>query len=679
MSSIANRSLFALAIIVLAFSFSFLQQNRLVQEAERAQALKSVPVSCKEEQQHTELHNLTKTLAQNEETISTMEREFEEMNANITDLLKQLQDLKDNVLPEDSSSSATLPPASSNHSSVFAPHEICSILPSESFTATRLWQQNLPRIIDASKNPLIPELLTDEEDAKMHKLLEEMLPPSRLRRAVRHIPTFSHSIVKNVMEIIQKRIQDPAKNPPLRVAVFGGSVTSGRHCFHPRGNADFACAWPQRLELLINQFSKMEIIKVYNLGIGGTSTTVGTINLKYWMYPEELSKAGPDVIINSYSTNDSLPSWELKPGDDFVTHIMDQARDLLQPFVREALQLKECKEPPLVVHVDDYLGPQQKQLLGELSYVAGMTQVAKWYDTMAISYGEVVRDLFYKDNTDPTFGNKKDVHYGHWAHQTIAWSVGFASMELLSTYCDDEYRARTVTETKSRNNPDGGYATNGTMAEKKALVLPPLLTRDIQLYNATAEFIAARNTAEQSFANMNCENRPEGENEESQDPCIVSFIAAPGGYDAAAINRFMQTHKSTEIDGWKVENNMAEGWGNKIGWIAEKANATFSLKFDDIAKDVKTVTLYFLRSYGDKWKDSRAKITISRLEDSGAKTLWEEEISGVFEDQNYTYSLTLPHTMNLPEPILKGGNMGMNMTLISGSHFKMMGLMLCNK
>ena len=163
MSSIANRTLFVLAIIVLAFSFSFLQQYRLVQEAERAQVPKNVPVSCKEEQQHTELHNLTKTLSQNEETISTMEREFEEMNANITDLLKQLQDLKDNVLPEDSSSSATLPPASSNHSSVFAPHEICSILPSESFTATRLWQQNLPRIIDASKNPLIPELLTDEE------------------------------------------------------------------------------------------------------------------------------------------------------------------------------------------------------------------------------------------------------------------------------------------------------------------------------------------------------------------------------------------------------------------------------------------------------------------------------------------------------------------------------------
>jgi hypothetical protein len=586
---------------------------------------------------------------------------------NIAELSKQPPDSKENISEE--------------ALSVFAPHEICSILPSETFTATRLWQTNLPRIIDASKNPLIPELLTDEEDAKMHKILEEILTPSRLRRAVRHLPTFSHSIVKNVMEIIQKRIQDPAKNPPLRVAVFGGSVTIGRGCGKDtRALYNFPCAWPQRLELLINQFSKMEIIKVYNLGVGGTDSSTGTTKIKYWMYPDEISKVGPDVIINSYSTNDSLPSWDLKPEDDSLTHVMDRSRDFLQNFVRAALQSKQCKEPPLVIHVDDYLGPQQNQLLGELSYVAAMTQVAKWYDTMAISYGEVVRDLFYKNTDDVTFGNKKDVHYGHWAHQTIAWSVGFASIELLSTYCDDEYRARTVTAPKSQNNSDGGNVTNDIMAERKALVLPPLLTRDIQLKNVTMEFSVAKNTAEQSFAkNIHCEGKPEGKNEEIQNPCIVAFITSPGGFHAGELGKFMEKHQSAEIDGWKVESSMVEGWGNKVGWIAEKTNATFSLKFDKIAQDVKTVTLYFLRSHGDKWKDSRAKLTVSLLKDSGAKVLSEEEISGVFENQNHTYSLTLSQKVILPEPILKGGDIELGMKLISGSHFKMMGLMLCNK
>eukprot|EP00957_Ditylum_brightwellii_P121296 9250571-Ditylum_brightwellii.AAC.1 len=71
-----------------------------------------------------------------------------------------------------------------------------------------------------------------------------------------------------------------------------------------------------------------------------------------------------------------------------------------------------------------------------------MTQLAKWYDTVGISYGEMVRDITYLEG-DETFFNKKDVHFGHWAHQSIAWSVGFAAMELLSNYCHDEHYART--------------------------------------------------------------------------------------------------------------------------------------------------------------------------------------------------------------------------------------------
>ena len=198
------------------------------------------------------------------------------------------------------------PPASLS-STLFDPQEICAYFPSdESFSATRLWQKYLPLILEASKNPLMPDLLTDDETAKMRTLLEETLSPSRMRRAVRHMPTFSHHIVKNVVEIIQKRIQDPQNNPPLRVAVFGGSVTIGRDC-HMKKMSYLNCAWPKRFELLLNQFAKMDIIKIYNLGIGGTGSATATNRVKYWMYgsDKDLMKVGPDVIINSYSTNDS--------------------------------------------------------------------------------------------------------------------------------------------------------------------------------------------------------------------------------------------------------------------------------------------------------------------------------------------------------------------------------------
>jgi hypothetical protein len=263
---------------------------------------RAVTLELKEEQ----LAQLIKTHTKDEDIITELQKKLEDSKNEMDAKVKILEEAA--AIKADAGTTTTTTTATAESlsvPSVFEPHEICSYLHSEPSTATRLWQKYLPRILDASKNPLIPELLTKDEDEKIHNLLVNTLPSSRLRRAVRHMPTFSHKIVKNVMEIIQKRIQDPTNNPPLRIAVFGGSVTIGRHCRSAKGLNDLACAWPKRLELLINQFAKMDIVKIYNLGVGGTGSSAGTKRVKYWMYPAELAKVGPDVIINSYSTNDS--------------------------------------------------------------------------------------------------------------------------------------------------------------------------------------------------------------------------------------------------------------------------------------------------------------------------------------------------------------------------------------
>ena len=144
---------------------------------------------------------------------------------------------------------------------------------------------------------------TREAD-KMHELLNHTLAPSRLRKGLLHMPTAdsTHEIVKNVVRILQNRIRDPIHHPPLKVAVFGGSITIGRNCYKNRMQYK-ECAWPRRFELLINQFVGSEVIKVYNLAIAGTNTGTASSRVEYWMYPDELKEEGPDVIINSYSTN----------------------------------------------------------------------------------------------------------------------------------------------------------------------------------------------------------------------------------------------------------------------------------------------------------------------------------------------------------------------------------------
>lgn len=139
------------------------------------------------------------------------------------------------------------------------------------------------------------------------------------------------------------------------------------------------------------------------------------------------------------------------------------------------------------------------------------------------------------------------------------------------------------------------------------------------------------------------------------------------------------TTYQTVNNGWDVESKMlkTEGWANKDGWIAKEPNATFALEFPATTKIIRTVSLYFLRSYGDKWKDSNARFTIARSKTNA--TLAQHEIAGVHADEDYHYSLTMSETIVLSEPVAIGEGLTMTVDLVSGGHFKIMGLMLCNK
>merc|ERR1712045_446499 len=95
--------------------------------------------------------------------------------------------------------------------------------------------------------------------------------------------------------------------------------------------------------------------------------------------------------------------------------------------------------------------------------------------------------------------------------------------------------------------------------------LPPPLTHDISVEDVTEKFAIALDLGRQSSINANC--TLDAEPEEDKNPCIVSWNAAPGGYDATKVRKFMAAH-TISANGWKVEKNKGDGWANKIGWIA---------------------------------------------------------------------------------------------------------------
>eukprot|EP00554_Chaetoceros_debilis_P014818 CAMPEP_0194118656 /NCGR_PEP_ID=MMETSP0150-20130528/36484_1 /TAXON_ID=122233 /ORGANISM="Chaetoceros debilis, Strain MM31A-1" /LENGTH=776 /DNA_ID=CAMNT_0038810117 /DNA_START=45 /DNA_END=2372 /DNA_ORIENTATION=- len=611
----------------------------------------------------------------------------------------------DEGLPSSESSATTT-------ESLFKTGEICSLFPSPSFTASSMWLEHLPTIITSSWNPDMPKKLMGlESDDKIRHLLTNVLTPARLRRGISHLPTgaysHSHDSVQNVMHIIEERIKDPQHNPPLRVAVFGGSLTLGRNCIpNSRKGADRECSWVHRFELLMNQFAnKMMkndgdcngdagsengdfnttcIVKVYNVGIGGTDSVVGSSMVKYWMYPDGLKEIGPDVIIHNYSTNDSLPPHDMEEDADTYTVVSNRIRATIQEFIRNALRSKPCsKHLPLIVTVDDYLGPQSKDLLGELSFSTVMTQLAKWYDFAAISYGDTVRDVVYENINDRTFFNQNDVHYGISAHQTIAWSVGFAALELVSNYCDDEYRQRKERLTKSLLQDGIGTSDDKQGLEEEIprhqFFLPPLLSSGLTLGNITSDFNKAHDEAVDVAAEgqIICgdmetidNNTTDSVKEKDHNPCPIAWISVPGIFGGLQINRFMEDQKSFK-KGWRVEDNLADGWRNKVGWVAEAPDSTFSLSFRNLTKSIKTVSILYLRSYGEKWEGSRVNVTLAtggtgkkRFEmekDKDKIFLTSGDISG---NHNQTTSLTLLEEFVLPKAVPEGDLLNIKFDMI---------------
>ncbi|GFH44422.1 hypothetical protein CTEN210_00896 [Chaetoceros tenuissimus] len=546
-------------------------------------------------------------------------------------------------------------PSSSTRSSLFPNKHVCSIL-EPSFSASIIWNQSIESIYQASHIPHLqkefPTLTKGSMEAlKLKKILHQLSP--LFERGMIHLPSTStytsNEILKTIFDKIQK-IHEDTHSDPLQIVVLGGSVTRGRGCYgHNKNPETRPCAWPRRLELLINQFFERKVVQITNLAIGGTNTAgIGSKLVKNWMYPTpELKKNGPDIIINGYSTNDALPALaQIANITDPEVQVMTSVHDAVQDFIIETFYSKSCAVPPLVVFTDDYLGPQQDLIRGELSYNSAVTSLAKWYDFMFLSYADVVRDLAYGNMTDDTFSNfQNDVHFGRWAHQSIAWTLGYGALNLMTKYCSEQYHKHSY-----------------TIEKNDRVYLPPPLTKDLLLKNITTEVIAAK---EKTAIATKCDTTSVDHN-----PCPLAWISSPGIYDWRNMKHFLQTHQ-TENSGWNAENNWANGGHQgKFGIVSTHPNSSINLSFDGFQKDINTMTITRLVSYGEKWKDSRARFILN----IGTETIATEEISGVHD---FKYSLTLPQTVTLRKVIPKGQPFTLKVDLIGGTMFKILGMSLC--
>ena len=420
-----------------------------------------------------------------------------------------IKDGRFHMLSSSSSSSSSQDFLVATTTTVTTPHKLqSSITPlcqaMEGTSAIRFWMKHAKKIHRASRLPDDNDYQRHDVTAKVLAIIAPRLPNS-VKTLVRDWKVVARLLQKGYqryhylstiatnMTLLDQHHQHqqsagtngssnvlpspPPPPPPIRIAVMGGSVTLGVQCktgIPGHGDKDYRyCAWPNRLQHLINQwFGGIEVVQVFNEAVGGTNSNIGTTMLRYQLIS---SVVQADIIIHAYSTND------VSQGNHTFSMLQNFVRQALEPTTHHSCTRRHLYEngyenqngmdelpprfksfPPLLLHIHDVVTTLYERVIGEPSLSQVVETLANYYGFVSMSYTDMVRDWVYGDPKESWFSPNQfpkgstyvyDIHPGQVAHMTMSWMVAFNLLNLATTYCDMRDWWPTMEGTTS-NGPD---------------------------------------------------------------------------------------------------------------------------------------------------------------------------------------------------------------------------------
>ena len=143
------------------------------------------------------------------------------------------------------------------------------------------------------------------------------------------------------------------------------------------------------------------MVEITKISMGGTNTAVGAQIFEYELLPE--AARNPDIVLNAYSTNDMhiLTILEAESGNQTLR---DRVFEITQEFVRVVLEKRPCQtHQPLLLHMDDYLGNEQREIWATTELSQGVSVLAHYYGFASMSYANIVRQWVYGDTRETWF------------------------------------------------------------------------------------------------------------------------------------------------------------------------------------------------------------------------------------------------------------------------------------
>lgn len=446
----------------------------------------------------------------------------------------------------------------------------------------------------------------------------------------------------------------------------------------------------------------------------------GNAILEFDLLPIEAKH--PDIIIHAYATND-MHLQSFNQGENTLSW-REKIMTTLQDFIRLAYnstvgsclptrtsntvsKLLPQRFPPVVMHLDDYLGNEQRQILATTELSQAVAVLANYYGTLtAMSYPDVVRDWVYGDTHEFWFSpfgwyppykqNKqqmaREIHPGMPAHMTVPWIISYNMLNLLTTYCDSHSYAHDDSQTDF----DGNYITAREQRGMPLPVLkgnirfpgrpkrppgglPPPLHAALSLQHVSDlwrnQSLLSSSHGKTEDTNR-CIDAADGQSAKCPFAWVSGLLQEHNALDEADIEEYFKNHSvSYQNSGWEVKRHVD---GRKIGFVPrmEQPGAKITMEVEFPFLPVRHIVIFYLRSYGDRWDNSELQVSVEIQNPTTGSSSWDVAVSrkllgfhGKNTSEVYTERLVLSHLAH---------KVRLRTIFVRGKVFKIMGLLACH-
>jgi hypothetical protein len=159
-------------------------------------------------------------------------------------------------------------------------------------------------------------------------------------------------------------------------------------------------------------FDGEPVAKVTNLAVGGSSSDLGSMILEHGLFFKNFTL--PHIGLSAFSANDGKSSF----GKDLIQYMQD--------FVRAASNLRCDSGLPMLVLEDDFQGVPRP--MEPMKHSAALHTISSWYQLMAISCPNVIRQAVYINLVNSTASHPLmssrvigNTHLGLGFHLEMIW------------------------------------------------------------------------------------------------------------------------------------------------------------------------------------------------------------------------------------------------------------------